>query len=141
VPTLQDGWLPTGDLGSFDGRGGLELFGRLRDVVPIGGRELVPRELELAVTAATGLPETVVLPGVDGTTARLVLPIAALALATLSRVRPLLAAVPATWEIVARTEFPRNYGGKTDRTRRAEAAGADAATLDFLTQSNIPPPR
>ncbi|WP_244930246.1 class I adenylate-forming enzyme family protein [Nocardioides sp. W7] len=141
VPTLRDGWLPTGDLGSFDGRGGLELFGRLRDVVPVGGRQLVPRELELAVTAATGLPEAVVLPGADDTAARLVLPVPGLDPETLSRVRTALAAVPAVWEVVACPTFPRNYGGKTDRSRLADAAhAADSAILDLRTPTGPPSP-
>jgi acyl-coenzyme A synthetase/AMP-(fatty) acid ligase len=140
VSTLRDGWLPTGDLGAFDGRGGLDLLGRLRDVVRVAGRELVPRELELAVTAATGLPEAVVLPGADDATVRLVLPVPVLDPATLSRVRSALPAVPARWEVVACPDLPRNYGGKTDRTRLAEAAGADSAVLDLRAPAGSPSP-
>jgi acyl-CoA synthetase (AMP-forming)/AMP-acid ligase II len=127
VDALVDGWLPTGDLGSLDGAGGLDLWGRIRDLLPTAAGRLVPREAELAVTSATGLPECVVLPPVAGE-ARLVLPVPALDVDLLAGVRRALAAHPALWEVVACAELPRNHGGKTDRARLSELTGADPGT-------------
>jgi acyl-CoA synthetase (AMP-forming)/AMP-acid ligase II len=43
---LQDGWLRTGDMGSFDARGFLTLRDRSKDVVISGGSNIYPREVE-----------------------------------------------------------------------------------------------
>jgi acyl-CoA synthetase (AMP-forming)/AMP-acid ligase II len=47
--TLQDGWLHTGDMGSFDERGYLTLRDRSKDVVISGGSNIYPREVEEAI--------------------------------------------------------------------------------------------
>lgn len=44
--TLKDGWLRTGDMGSFDARGYLTLRDRSKDVVISGGSNIYPREVE-----------------------------------------------------------------------------------------------
>lgn len=44
--TLQNGWLRTGDMGSFDERGYLTLRDRSKDVVISGGSNIYPREVE-----------------------------------------------------------------------------------------------
>ncbi|MBV8966986.1 MAG: AMP-binding protein, partial [Mycobacteriaceae bacterium] len=44
--TLKDGWLYTGDMGSFDDRGYLTLRDRSKDVVISGGSNVYPREVE-----------------------------------------------------------------------------------------------
>lgn len=47
--TLNDGWLHTGDMGSFDARGYLTLRDRSKDVVISGGSNIYPREVEEAL--------------------------------------------------------------------------------------------
>ncbi|MDG4665729.1 long-chain fatty acid--CoA ligase [Mycobacterium sp. 236(2023)] len=44
--TLQNGWLRTGDMGSFDANGFLTLRDRSKDVVISGGSNIYPREVE-----------------------------------------------------------------------------------------------
>jgi fatty-acyl-CoA synthase len=44
--TLRDGWLYTGDMGSYDARGFLTLRDRSKDVVISGGSNIYPREVE-----------------------------------------------------------------------------------------------
>ena len=44
--TLVDGWLHTGDMGSFDAHGFLTLRDRSKDVVISGGSNIYPREVE-----------------------------------------------------------------------------------------------
>jgi long-chain acyl-CoA synthetase len=52
--TIVDGWLLTGDLGRFDARGHLQLFGRKKNmIVTEGGKNIYPEDIE---TAFAGLP-------------------------------------------------------------------------------------
>jgi len=47
--TIVDGWLLTGDLGRFDGRGHLQLFGRKKNmIVTEGGKNIYPEDIETA---------------------------------------------------------------------------------------------
>jgi fatty-acyl-CoA synthase len=55
--TLHDGWLRTGDMGSFDGRGYLTLRDRSKDVVISGGSNIYPREVEEALLEHQGVEE------------------------------------------------------------------------------------
>jgi fatty-acyl-CoA synthase len=61
--TLQDGWLRTGDMGSFDERGFLTLRDRSKDVVISGGSNIYPREVEEILLEHPGVDEA----GVVGT--------------------------------------------------------------------------
>ena len=55
--TLRDGWLHTGDMGSFDARGFLTLRDRSKDVVISGGSNIYPREVEEALLEHPGVSE------------------------------------------------------------------------------------
>jgi fatty-acyl-CoA synthase len=55
--TLQNGWLHTGDMGSFDERGFLTLRDRSKDVVISGGSNIYPREVEEALLQHPGVAE------------------------------------------------------------------------------------
>ncbi len=55
--TLRNGWLRTGDMGSFDDRGYLTLRDRSKDVVISGGSNIYPREVEEALIEHPGVSE------------------------------------------------------------------------------------
>jgi acyl-CoA synthetase (AMP-forming)/AMP-acid ligase II len=57
---LKDGWLYTGDVGSFDARGYLTLRDRSKDVVISGGSNIYPREVEEALLTHPAVSETCV---------------------------------------------------------------------------------
>lgn len=58
--TLKDGWLYTGDMGSFDARGFLTLRDRSKDVVISGGSNIYPREVEEVLLEHPGVAEACV---------------------------------------------------------------------------------
>jgi fatty-acyl-CoA synthase len=58
--TLKDGWLYTGDMGSFDTRGFLTLRDRSKDVVISGGSNIYPREVEEVLLEHPGVAEACV---------------------------------------------------------------------------------
>jgi len=62
---LHDGWLRTGDMGSFDARGYLTLHDRSRDVVISGGSNIYPREVEEALLEHPGVSEACVVGAPD----------------------------------------------------------------------------
>ncbi|WP_197520516.1 AMP-binding protein [Mycobacterium sp. E2479] len=63
--TLKDGWLYTGDMGSFDSRGFLTLRDRSKDVVISGGSNIYPREVEEALLEHPGVCEACVVGAPD----------------------------------------------------------------------------
>jgi len=44
--TIEDGWLHSGDLATMDERGYVEIVGRKKDMVIVGGLNVYPREIE-----------------------------------------------------------------------------------------------
>ena len=63
--TLHDGWLRTGDMGSFDARGFLTLRDRSKDVVISGGSNIYPREVEEVLVEHPGVDEACVVGAPD----------------------------------------------------------------------------
>lgn len=62
---LRDGWLFTGDRGSFDEHGCLTLRDRSKDVVISGGSNIYPREVEEALLEHPGVTEAAVVGAPD----------------------------------------------------------------------------
>ena len=55
---LRDGWLWTGDIGSFDAQRVLTLKDRSKDVIISGGSNIYPREVEEVLLRHPGVTET-----------------------------------------------------------------------------------
>jgi len=58
---VRDGWLHTGDLGSMDKRGFLNITGRLKDMIIRGGENIYPAEIESAIFSCEGVAEVTVI--------------------------------------------------------------------------------
>ncbi|MCW5623376.1 MAG: AMP-binding protein [Burkholderiales bacterium] len=63
--TLRDGWLWTGDLGSFDDDGFLTLKDRSKDLIISGGTNIYPREVEEVLLRHPAVQEVSVVGGKD----------------------------------------------------------------------------
>ncbi len=63
--TIKDGWLYTGDMGSFDARGFPTLRDRSKDVVISGGSNIYPREVEEVLLEHPGVSEACVVGAPD----------------------------------------------------------------------------
>jgi O-succinylbenzoic acid--CoA ligase len=119
-----DGWLHTGDLGSLDGEGRLQVRGRLKELIVTGGENVAPLEVEQALLShpavadagVTGLPDP---EWGEAITAFVVLraPAAAEELRGWCRDRLEPFKVPKAVHEVA--ELPRNAAGKLQRDRLA----------------------
>ncbi len=62
---LQDGWLRTGDMGSFDQDGFLTLKDRSKDVIISGGTNIYPREVEEALLSHEAVADVSVIGAPD----------------------------------------------------------------------------
>ncbi|HJS32921.1 MAG TPA: AMP-binding protein, partial [Alphaproteobacteria bacterium] len=62
---LRDGWLHTGDMGTFDARGFLTLKDRSKDLIISGGSNIYPREVEDVLQRHDGVAEVSVVGAPD----------------------------------------------------------------------------
>jgi acyl-CoA synthetase (AMP-forming)/AMP-acid ligase II len=62
---LAGGWLRTGDLGVLDDDGYLALVGRLKEIINVGGENVVPDDVERALVAYPGVAEAACFPVPD----------------------------------------------------------------------------
>jgi acyl-CoA synthetase (AMP-forming)/AMP-acid ligase II len=59
--TVRDGWLHTGDIGTFDGDGRLAIVGRLKEVIRSGSSSIMPKEVEDVIATHPAVGEVAVL--------------------------------------------------------------------------------
>lgn len=57
---FMDGWLRTGDLGSFDADGYLTITGRIKEIINRAGEKIAPREVEEALLQHPAVAQAVV---------------------------------------------------------------------------------
>lgn len=120
----HDGWFKTGDVGTMDDEGFLEIVGRAKDLIISGGLNVYPKELELVIDEFPDVLESAVigLPDADfgeAVTAVVVArPGARLDEATLSALaRSSLAGFKVPKRFIFVTELPRNAMGKVQKAR------------------------
>ncbi|MEN8160288.1 MAG: AMP-binding protein [Myxococcota bacterium] len=122
--TLRDGWLVTGDLGSFDDEGFVTLVGRSKEMFISGGENVYPRQVEAAYEQHPAVREVAVVGvayprwGEVGRAYLVLEPGAALdpeALTRFGRERLATFKVPRTF--VAVPALPRTASGKIQKHR------------------------
>ncbi len=57
---MRDGWMRTGDVGSFDEDGYLRLEGRIKEMIKTGGMTVIPAEIEEALMRHPGVADVAV---------------------------------------------------------------------------------
>jgi acyl-CoA synthetase (AMP-forming)/AMP-acid ligase II len=136
TPLDEDGWLRTGDLGRLDEDGYLYVTGRLKNIIIRGGFNVVPEEVEAALSIDPSVREAVVVGIPDDRLGEL--PVAlvtsapgadATAHEVLDAVRQRLAPYKRPHRVFVVPDLPKVANGKVDRLRAAElgrglAAGA-----------------
>ncbi len=119
-----DGWFATGDLGSLDDDGYLEIVSRSKDLIISGGLNVYPKEVELVLDGLPGVSESAVIGVPDPDFGEAV--VAAVTshdgirldpqnLRELARVQ--LAAFKVPKRIHVLSELPRNAMGKVEKAR------------------------
>jgi HIP---CoA ligase len=125
----SDGWLKTGDLGSFDESGNLRIEGRLKDMYIVGGFNTYPAEIENTLMGHPDIAEVAVIGIPDERLGEVGMAFVVPSTQTHASdedikvwVRPLLAnfKLPRVIEFV--DALPKNASGKVLKTRLREAA-------------------
>jgi O-succinylbenzoic acid--CoA ligase len=120
-PWTEDGWLRTGDLGSFAPDGQLIVRGRLDDIIVTGGENVAPQEVEAWLQSVPGVAAACVFAVEDEewgqrVVAAIVTDAGAYDLGTLrTRMKAELAAHKRPKAIARLDAFPLNRSGKVDR--------------------------
>jgi malonyl-CoA/methylmalonyl-CoA synthetase len=121
-----DGWFRTGDLGYFDDTGYLHIDGRSKELIIVGGTNVLPGEVERALEEVAGVRELAAAGAPDDDLGEIVAIFAVLAenadedavrAALENAARENLAAYKRPRRIRFVAELPRNAMGKVDRGR------------------------
>ncbi len=120
--TVVDGWLHTGDVGTFDEDGYLKIVDRIKDMIIRGGENIYPKEIESVLYTHDGVLEAAVIGRPDETMGELVVAYVALRPESDATVEDLAELCeselakykrPVSIEIV--DELPKNPVGKIDK--------------------------
>lgn len=121
----EDGWFITGDLGTIDDDGYVEIVGRSKDLIITGGLNVYPKEIELLLDSLPGVGESAVIgvPDADFGEAVVAIIVAqpssrdldAEGLRALAREQLAGFKVPKRIHVV--DELPRNAMGKVEKAR------------------------
>ena len=136
----SDGWFKTGDVGTLDDDGYLEIVGRARDLIISGGYNVYPKEVELVLDAFAGVEESAVI-GVANddlgeSVVAVVVPTPDAHVdeeALIDFARTELARYKVPRRIVVVDELPRNTMGKVQKAelrRRLSAGPPDGVVAD-----------
>ncbi|MEU6191949.1 AMP-binding protein [Nocardia sp. NPDC047038] len=129
---LRDGWLRTGDLGSFDDAGYLILRGRSKDVIITGGSNVYPREVEDVLLRHPGVDEAAVVGLPDDEWGEVVV---AVVTATEGSVLEPAELDSHCLEELARFKRPRRYVLRSDLPKNAYGKVLKTALVEELTAS------
>jgi malonyl-CoA/methylmalonyl-CoA synthetase len=123
----DDGYFVTGDLGTFDEDGYLEIVGRASDLIISGGLNVYPKEVEQVLDGFAEVAESAVIGVPDTDLGEKVVAVLTLAPGApfdegglRDRARSLLAPYKVPKRIVVVEDLPRNPMGKVEKTRLRE---------------------
>lgn len=122
---FDDGWHYPGDLGQIDGSGFLTLKGRVAEIIKRGGVDIIPAEVEAAITSHASVKEASVV-AIRGQRGRI-----RVVGVVVARDKPMHEALVAHCTdklavdkrpdaLLYAASLPRNAGGKVDRARVTE---------------------
>jgi fatty-acyl-CoA synthase len=133
----EDGWLRTGDLGRFDSNGYLEVTGRLKDIIKVGGTNVSPTEVEGLIMANPAIQFAVVVGVPDVRLGEVPYAYAKITgdrslsekeIIEFCRSKMAQFKIPHYVKIV--TDFPRLSTGKIDRVQLSKMAVADLSAQE-----------
>ena len=120
--TIVDGWLHTGDVGTFDEDGYLRIVDRIKDMIIRGGENIYPKEIETVLHGHDGVLEAAVVGRPDEVLGEIVVAYVALrpgAEVAVEALHELCAGRLARYKwpalIVVLEELPKNAVGKIDK--------------------------
>lgn len=127
----DQGWFHTGDMVSIDADGDYYFKGRTGDIMRTSGAQVSPREVEVAISDASGGRMAIVIGLPDAERGQLVTaimvgdePVDADALRAALKARLAPYKIPRKWVIMAENELPTLSSGKIDLSRLVEIVRA-----------------